>query len=262
MNAPLLEVRDVTMRFGGLVAVNRVSFAVGKGAVLAVIGPNGAGKTTLFNVVTGVYRPTAGTVLLDGTDITGRPPYEIVDRGIARTFQSSRLFNDLSVLDNVIIGMHTRTSAGVFDVLLRPGKARRELAEAAERAEALLKASSGDIYEQRFRPAGTLAQADRRRLEIARALASQPRLLLLDEPSAGMDDRETDALVEDIRKVHETHPDLSVIVIEHDMRLVSAFPDHVICIDYGSLIAEAHFDAVRSDPRVQEAYLGKAAEDA
>lgn len=260
--SPLLDIRDVTMRFGGLVAVNKVSFSVEKGAVVAVIGPNGAGKTTLFNVVTGVYPPTHGKVFFDGHDITRRPSYEIVDRGIARTFQSSRLFSDLSVLDNVIIGMHTRTSAGVFDVLLRPGKARRELEEAAARAEALLKASSGDIYEQRFQPAGTLAQADRRRLEIARALASEPRMLLLDEPSAGMDERETDALIEDIRNVRASRPDLSVIVIEHDMRLVAAFPDHVICIDYGSLIAEADFDTVRSDPRVQEAYLGRAAEHA
>jgi branched-chain amino acid transport system ATP-binding protein len=258
----LLEVRDVTMRFGGLVAVNDVGFSIDKGSVLAVIGPNGEGKTTLFNVVTGVYRPTRGTVLLDGQDITGRPSYEIVERGIARTFQSSRLFSDLSVIDNVLIGMHTRTKTGVIDALLRPGRSRRELARAAERAEAFLKASSGDIYEQRFRPAGTLAQADRRRLEIARALASEPRLLLLDEPSAGMDERETDALIEDIGKLRAGRPDLAVIVIEHDMRLVAAFPEHVMCIDYGSRIAEADFDTVRADPRVQEAYLGKAAEHA
>lgn len=258
----LLEVRDVTMRFGGLVAVNQVGFSIDKGEVLAVIGPNGAGKTTLFNVVTGVYKPTQGTVMLDGRDITGRPSYEIVERGIARTFQSSRLFSDLSVLDNVIIGMHTRTKTGVIDALLRPGRSRRELAQAAERAEALLKASSGDIYEQRFRPAGTLAQADRRRLEIARALASEPRLLLLDEPSAGMDERETDALIDDIANLRASRPELAVVVIEHDMRLVAAFPEHVMCIDYGSKIAQADFDTVRGDARVQEAYLGKAADHA
>ena len=255
----LVDIRGVTMRFGGLVAVNDVSFSLAKGEVLAVIGPNGAGKSTLFNVMTGVYRPTAGKVSFDGADITGKPAYEVVERGIARTFQSSRLFSDLSVLDNVIIGMHTRTSTGVLTALFRPGASKREMAACVEKAEALLKAGSGDLYDQRYRPAGTLAQADRRRLEIARALASEPKLLLLDEPSVGMDDVETDALVADIRRLRAQNPDLAVILIEHDMRVVEAFPEHVMCIDYGSRIAEGTFETVRADPRVQEAYLGKAA---
>lgn len=254
----LLKVENLTMRFGGLVALNDVSLSIDKGAVLAVIGPNGAGKSTLFNVVTGVYRPTSGRVTFDGAEITGRPSYEVVDRGIARTFQSSRLFCDLSVLDNVIIGMHTRTRTGVLDALFRPGAARREMAACVEKAEALLRLGSGDLFEQRYRPAGTLAQADRRRLEIARALASQPKLLLLDEPSVGMDDTETDALVADIVRLRTQNPELSVVLIEHDMRVVEAFPRHVTCIDYGSKIAEGDFAAVRADPRVQEAYLGKA----
>src|SRR5690606_6171047 len=194
----LLEVEGVTMRFGGLVALDDVSFSVDRGAVLAVIGPNGAGKSTLFNVITGVYKPTSGRVRLGGAEITGTPTYDVVQQGIARTFQSSRLFSDLSVLDNIIIGMHTRTKAGVLDVRSRPGVARREMAACVERAEAILQSSPGDLYEQRYRPAGTLAQADRRRLEVARALASQPKLLLLDEPSAGMDEAETDALVADL----------------------------------------------------------------
>ncbi len=258
----LLAVENVTMRFGGLVALDNITFFMEKGSVLAVIGPNGAGKSTLFNVVTGVYRPTAGRVKFDGVDITGMPTHEVVRRGVARTFQSSRLFRDLSVLDNVIVGMHTRASAGVLDVLFRPAVARRELATAVEKAEALLRESSGPLYEQRYRPAGTLAQADRRRLEIARALASQPKLILLDEPSAGMDDAETDALVADIERLRAQHPELSVILIEHDMRVVEAFPEHVMCIDYGRLIAGGRFEAVRANPHVQEAYLGTAAADA
>ncbi len=255
----LLQVENVTMRFGGLVALNNVSFSVARGGVLAIIGPNGAGKSTLFNVITGVYRPTSGRVTFDGAEITGRPSYQVVQRGIARTFQSSRLFSDLSVLDNVIIGMHTRTKTGVLGALFAPAASRREMAACVDRAEALLKLGSGDLFEQRYRLAGTLAQADRRRLEIARALASQPKLLLLDEPSVGMDETETDALIADIVRLRATDPNLSVILIEHDMRVVEAFPGHVMCIDYGSRIAEGDFAAVRADPHVQEAYLGKAA---
>lgn len=258
----LLEVEGVTMRFGGLVALDDVSFSVDRGAVLAVIGPNGAGKSTLFNVITGVYKPTSGRVRLGGAEITGTPTYDVVQQGIARTFQSSRLFSDLSVLDNIIIGMHTRTKAGVLDVLFRPGVARREMAACVERAEAILQSSPGDLYEQRYRPAGTLAQADRRRLEVARALASQPKLLLLDEPSAGMDEAETDALVADLVRLRDERPELSVILIEHDMRVVQAFPERVMCIDYGRLIAEGSFETVRSDPRVEEAYIGTTASHA
>ncbi|MDR0808473.1 MAG: ATP-binding cassette domain-containing protein, partial [Gemmobacter sp.] len=194
---PLLEVRGVTIRFGGLVAVSEVDLALNPSEVLCIIGPNGAGKSTLFNMISGIYRPSAGTVHLDGRDITGWPAHRIAAAGIARTFQSSRLFDDLTLIDNVVIGMHTRTRAGVLDALLRPRRARAELAAAAEHAGELIRAISPDLYARRNTPAGALPQADRRRLEIARALASEPRVILLDEPSSGMDDRDTDALMAD-----------------------------------------------------------------
>lgn len=259
MATPLLETRNLSIRFGGLVAVNSVDMSLMPDEILCIIGPNGAGKSTLFNLISGIYPASAGSVHLDGQDITGRPAHKIAAAGIARTFQSSRLFNDLTLVDNVIIGMHTRTKTGVFDALLRPRWARAELDAAAERAGELLRLMSQDLYERRHVLAGTLPQADRRRLEIARALASEPRVIMLDEPSSGMDERDTDALIEDIRTVMAERPGLSFIVIEHDMRLVAAMPERVVVIDYGEKIAQGHFSEVRLLPRVQEAYLGQKA---
>ena len=255
----LLKVENVTMRFGGLVALNDVSFSLEKGSVLAVIGPNGAGKTTLFNVVTGVYKPTSGRVTFDGADITGKPSYKVVQRGIARTFQSSRLFSDLSVLDNVIIGMHTRTKTGVLEALFRPRASRREMAACVVKAEVLLRRGSGDLYEQRYRRAGTLAQADRRRLEFARALGSQPKLILLDEPSVGMNDTETDALVADIVRLRFEHPELSVLLIEHDMRVVFHLADRIVVLAEGTVLAQGTPQQIATNEAVQAAYLGEAA---
>jgi len=259
MTAPLLETRNLSIRFGGLVAVSRVDFSLAAGEVLCVIGPNGAGKSTLFNLISGLYRPSTGTVRLAGQDITGWPAHRIAAAGIARTFQSSRLFADLTLVDNVVIGMHCRTRSGVFDALLRPARARAELEAAAARAGALLRLVSPDLHERRHMLAGALPQADRRRLEIARALASDPKVILLDEPSSGMDDRDTDALIEDIRLTMTERPGLSYIIIEHDMRLVAALPERVMVIDYGEKIAEGPFAEVRLMPRVQEAYLGRKA---
>lgn len=259
MATPLLETRNLSIRFGGLVAVNSVDISLMPGEILCIIGPNGAGKSTLFNLISGIYPASSGSVHLDGQDITGRPAHKIAAAGIARTFQSSRLFNDLTLVDNVIIGMHTRTKTGVFDALLRPRWARAELDAAADRAGELLRLMSQDLFERRHVLAGTLPQADRRRLEIARALASEPRVIMLDEPSSGMDERDTDALIEDIHTVMAERPGLSFIVIEHDMRLVAAMPERVVVIDYGEKIAEGHFSEVRLLPRVQEAYLGQKA---
>lgn len=259
MTAPLLETCNLTIQFGGLVALNDVSLSLNHSEVLCIIGPNGAGKSTLFNLISGIYQPTRGSVHLEGRDITGQQAHRIAERGIARTFQSSRLFNDLTLLDNVLIGMHTQTRAGVLDALLRPRKAKAELDQAAERAGDLLHDISPELYARRHSLAGALPQADRRRLEIARALASEPKIIMLDEPSSGMDDRDTDALMADVRRVMAEKPGLSFLIIEHDMRLVSALPDRVAVIDYGRKIADGDFAEVRLMPRVQEAYLGQKA---
>ncbi|MFD1329178.1 ABC transporter ATP-binding protein [Mycoplana ramosa] len=259
MNRPLLDVRDLSIRFGGLVAVADVNLKLNASEIVCIIGPNGAGKSTLFNLISGIYRPTQGSVTLDGQEITGWPAHRIAAAGIARTFQSSRLFNDLTLLDNVLIGMHTRTSAGVLQALLLPGKARAELEAAAERAGELIRSVSPHLYPRRHTLAGALPQADRRRLEIARALASEPKVIMLDEPSSGMDDRDTDALVADVRRVMSERPGMSFLIIEHDMRLVATLPNRVAVIDYGRKIADGDFSEVRLMPRVQEAYLGQKA---
>ncbi|MDO5604503.1 MAG: ABC transporter ATP-binding protein [Paracoccus sp. (in: a-proteobacteria)] len=259
MKRPLLELDGLGIRFGGLVAVDHVSLTVPPSSIMGIIGPNGAGKSTLFNLITGIYRPSTGRVLLDGRDITGLAPHKIAGAGVARTFQSSRLFNDLSIMDNVIIGMHARTKTGVLTALLRPGKSQAELNACADEAGEILHGLSPDLYERRYQPAGILPQADRRRLEIARALASHPRLILLDEPSSGMDDRDTEHMMADIRRVMAANHGLSFVIIEHDMRLVAELPDEVVVIDYGKMIARGDFAEIRLRPDVQQAYLGQKA---
>jgi branched-chain amino acid transport system ATP-binding protein len=257
MSVPVLETRRLSIRFGGLVAVDSVDLVVNSGEVLCIIGPNGAGKSTLLNMISGLYQATEGDVLLNGTSIMGQPAHRIAKAGIARTFQSSRLFNDLTILDNVIIGMHTRTNTGVLEALLLPGRARRKLSDSAGKAGEILRSISEELYAGRNGLAGALPQADRRRLEIARALASDPRLIMLDEPSSGMDDRDTDALMADIRRIMKERPGISFLIIEHDMRLVSQLPDRVVVIDYGAKIADGQFADIRLMPDVQEAYLGQ-----
>ena len=258
----LLSCEGVTVRFGGLVAVDDVSFTVQPGEMVCVIGPNGAGKSTLFNAITGIYRPSGGNIVFRERRLNHAAPHQVVALGIARTFQSSRLFGDMSVLDNVIVGMHTRTSTGVLTALLRHGRSRRELAGCIERAEEILASISASLFDQRHRAAGELAQADRRRLEIARAVASEPHLLLLDEPSSGMDDTETAELAGELTRLLQRFPDRAMMIVEHDMNLVSAFPGRVMVLDYGRKIAEGTFDEIRQLNHVQEAYLGTRAADA
>ncbi len=256
----LLEIKDIEKDFGGLIALKNVSFDVHEGEIVSVIGPNGAGKTTLFNCLTGYVKPDKGQIHFTGKNITGFDPYKINYLGMARTFQQIRLFTDLTIMENVLIGMHSRTKAGVLHALLKPRWVRNEEANAHARALEIL-----GLFQERLLPrldqkAKMLSYANRRRLEIARALASEPKLMLLDEPVAGMNPRETQLatdLIGQLRNMGNT-----ILLIEHDMRLVMSISDRVIVLDHGEKIAEGTPEEIQNNQQVIEAYMGRVTEHA
>ena len=255
----LIEVENLTMRFGGLTALDELNMSVRQGEILGLLGPNGSGKTTFFNVLTGLYKASSGSIRYDGANVIGRTPQEIYRSGVARTFQRSRLSLSLTVFDNIVIGDYQHMQHGLLFNLLRRQAFRAEYEQYVEKVRELLQIFSPPLVGRLFEPVETITMIDRRRIEVCRALMSQPRLLLLDEPSAGMTHDETDELMQDILQVRGKMNQLSVVLIEHEMNVIQRVTERCVVLNYGRKIAEGTYAEITADANVQTAYLGEAA---
>jgi branched-chain amino acid transport system ATP-binding protein len=257
MSERILDIKELSVTFGGLNALKDLNFHVDEGEIVGVIGPNGAGKTTFFNMISGMVTPTSGDIIFEGKSLIGLDPNQVTQRGIARTFQNVRLFANMTILENVMVSQHCRSNQGVWGSLFNTKAFKKEEQEIREHGEKVLGFFGSRLIGYRLeQPASVLSYANRRRLEIARAMATKPRLLLLDEPVAGMNPKESAELTELIGKLRSEWG-FTIVMIEHDMKVVRDVSDRVVCLDYGETLAQGSFEEVSSNPEVIEAYLGR-----